>query len=137
MVVEVLGLDEAEVLPPRVAQNVAEQVDAAAAFAREVDVVDGVIHLGLEARARLEADHRGRRRPGTQLTEPLADRGVAAGETTLPQFIEEPHRGQIGITAQQFLEHRLVWIELPAAASGKAWRSSVPRIGPGPGPAPH
>jgi hypothetical protein len=41
----VLGLDEAEVLPPRVAQDVAEQVDAAPAFAGEVDLVGGVIHL--------------------------------------------------------------------------------------------
>ena len=60
MVVEVLGLDEAEVLPPRVAQQVAEGMDAAAAFAGEVEVIGGVIHLGLDARGRLEADHRER-----------------------------------------------------------------------------
>ena len=56
---EVLGLDEAQVLPARVAQHVAEGVDPAAAFLGEVDVVGGVIHLGLDARCGLEAHHRG------------------------------------------------------------------------------
>ena len=44
---EVLGLDEVEVLPPRVAQHVAEGVHAAAAFVGEIEVVGGIIHLCL------------------------------------------------------------------------------------------
>ena len=107
----VLGLDEAEVLPPRVAQDVAEQTDAAPTFAGKVEVVDGVIHLGLGARRRLEADHRERRRAGPQLAEPLADHSISAGETPLAQLLQEPHGGQFGISAQQFLDDRLIGIE--------------------------
>ena len=61
----VLVLDEAKVLPSRVAQDVAEQTDAAPALAGEVEVVHGIIHLSLGSGARLEADHRDRRPSGT------------------------------------------------------------------------
>jgi hypothetical protein len=44
---KVLGLDEAQVLATRVAEQIAEQVDAATAFFAEVDVVGRVIDLGL------------------------------------------------------------------------------------------
>ena len=52
---QVHRLDEAQVLPPRVAEQVAEQVDAPAAFAREVDVVDAIVHLCLQPLARSQS----------------------------------------------------------------------------------
>ena len=54
---QILGLDESQILAARVAQDVTEQQDAAAALGGEVDVMDGIVHLGLDARRRLEADH--------------------------------------------------------------------------------
>ena len=45
---EVLGLDEVEILPPRVAQHVAEGVHAAAALVAEVQIIGGIIHLCLD-----------------------------------------------------------------------------------------
>jgi hypothetical protein len=110
---QILGLDESQILAARVAQDVAEQRDAAAALGGEVDVMDGVVHLGLGSRRRLEADHGSRRRPGTQFGEPLADHGIAAGESPLPQFLEQPHGSQFGIASQQFLDDRLVRVEPP------------------------
>ena len=107
----VLGLDEAEVLSTRVAQDVAEQIDAALALAGEVEVVDGVIHLSLGTRRRLEADHRQRRRSGTQRAQPLADHGIPARETALTELLQEPHGGQIGISTQQFVYERKKRIE--------------------------
>ena len=61
---QVHRLDPAQVLPPRVAEQVAEQVDAPAAFAREVEVVDAIVHLGLLAWPGLKARHGRRRRRG-------------------------------------------------------------------------
>ena len=55
---QIHGLDEAEVLPPGVGEQVAEQIDAAAAFTREVQVVNAVVHLRLRARPGLDARHR-------------------------------------------------------------------------------
>ena len=75
---QVHRLDEAQVLPPGVAEQVAEQVDATAAFTREVDVVDAVVHLGLHAGPGLEARHGRRRGPRPQAHDPFADRRVAA-----------------------------------------------------------
>ena len=42
---EVLRLGEVQVLTPRVAQDVTEQVDAPPPFLGEVDLVGGIIHL--------------------------------------------------------------------------------------------
>ena len=72
-------LDEAQILPPRVAEQVAEQIDAPAAFAGEVDVVDAIVHLGLQPWPGLKARH-GRRR-GARPQQPHAlphDRVAAA-----------------------------------------------------------
>ena len=54
---QIVGLDESQVLAAPVAQDGAEQRDAAATIGGDVDVVDGVIHLGLGTPRRLEADH--------------------------------------------------------------------------------
>ena len=69
---EVLGLDEPQVLAARVAQDVAEQSDAPPALGGEVDVVDGVIHLGLGARAVSKRTTGDGVAAGAKLAEPLA-----------------------------------------------------------------
>ena len=58
---QILRFDEAQVLAAGVAEQVTEEIDAAAAFAGEVEIVDAEVHLGLVARPGLEARH-GRRR---------------------------------------------------------------------------
>ncbi len=55
---KVLRLDEPQVLTPRVAQHIAEQLDSPPSLAAEVDRVGGVVHLGLESRTRLETLYR-------------------------------------------------------------------------------
>ncbi|MGO9107619.1 MAG: hypothetical protein ACLP9L_00160 [Thermoguttaceae bacterium] len=66
---QILGLDESQLHAAPVAQDGAEQRDAAAALGGEVDVVDGVIHLGLGTPRRRAADHaepsQSRRKHGT------------------------------------------------------------------------
>ena len=54
---EILALDEVQILPARVAQHIAEGVNPAASFDREIEVIGGVIHLRLKPRRRLEPPH--------------------------------------------------------------------------------
>ena len=54
---QILAVDESQILAARVAQDVTEQRDATAALGGEVDVMDGIVHLGLDARRRLKSDH--------------------------------------------------------------------------------
>ena len=68
---EVLRLDEVEVLPPRVAQHVAEGVHAAAAFVAEIEIIRGVIHLCLMPRGGLEPPHGLDDRSGSQPHAPV------------------------------------------------------------------
>ena len=44
---KVLGIHEAQVLPPRITEDVTEEVDPPPALLREVDLVGGIIHLRL------------------------------------------------------------------------------------------
>ncbi len=75
---QVHRLDKAQVLPARIAQHVAEQVNPTPAFTQEVQVVDAKIHLRLLARPRLETRHRrlGGTRP--QMPDAFAHDGVVA-----------------------------------------------------------
>ena len=47
---EVLPLGETEILPARITKQIAEQVNATSAFGREIDVVNGPVHLCLDPR---------------------------------------------------------------------------------------
>ena len=128
-------LDEAQVLPARVAEQVAEQVDAPPAFAGEVDVIDAIVHLRL--------------RPG-----PVSKRGTGAGaargrnsrtrwrttvyppgEAACLQFLQGALDGEVRILGQQFLQDRLERID--DAARGAAWATARPgrRAAPAPAPA--
>ncbi len=64
-------------------------MDAAAAFAREIDVVGTIIHLGLGAARSLEADHRFTGRSGPKFQDALANNGQAAAKALQPQFLED------------------------------------------------
>ena len=99
--VEVLADDEVQVLAPRVAQQVAEQLHAAWAFLGKGDGIRGIIHLRLCPRCGLETDHRrlGGRRP--QLLQPPPHRRVTARKAALPQLLPQPLSGQVGIALQQ------------------------------------
>ena len=74
---EVLALGETQVLPARVGQQIAEQVDAATSFPREVQVVLRVIHLRLLSRRGFKPPDQGPRRLGTQHPHPVPHDGVA------------------------------------------------------------
>jgi hypothetical protein len=54
---QILAVNEPQILAARVTQDVTEQRDAAAALGGEVDVVDGIVHLGLDARRCLKSNH--------------------------------------------------------------------------------
>jgi len=75
---EVLGFDEAQVAPSRVAEDVAEGPDLRLSFREEIDLEGRVIHLRLDARPGLESDDRLDDGPRPHLSEPLFDDGVAA-----------------------------------------------------------
>ena len=109
---QVLRLDEAQVLPARVTQHVAEEVDAAAAFVGEVDVVGAVIHLGLLPRQRLEADHRFAERCRPQFQDPLPNDGAAAAKTLGPQLLEDARDRDVGIALEQLLDRVVEGIDL-------------------------
>ena len=104
---QVHRLDEAEVLPPGVAEQVAEEIDAAPAFAGEVDVVNAMIHLGLIARPGLEARHGRRRGSRPQPLDPFADDRVMSGEAAGPEFLKGAFPRQVRIAAEQFFQDRL------------------------------
>ena len=116
---EVLRLDEAEVLPPRVAQHVAEGVNAAAAFVAEVEVIRGVIHLGLLSRRGLEPPHGGDHRARAQAPHPFGEDRVTPRVTAPAQFLVDPLGGDVGIARQQVDDHRFVRVE--QAAARPAW----------------
>ena len=100
-------LDETQVLPARIAEQVAEQIDAPPAFAREVDVVDAMIHLCLHPWPGLKARH-GRRR-GARPQQPQAsmhDR-VLAGEAACLQFLHGALDGQV----------RIAWRAVPSRSA--------------------
>jgi len=73
---EVLRLDEVEVLPPRVAEYVAEGVHAATALVREVEIRGGIIHLRLLPRGGLEPPDGRDDRGGPQPQHPFGEDGV-------------------------------------------------------------
>ena len=71
------GGREAQVLPPRIAQHVTEQVHFAATFLSEVQRVDGVVHLSLDPGTGLKTLHRRPAKLGSQLFHPLAKNRIA------------------------------------------------------------
>jgi hypothetical protein len=80
---EVLGVDEAQVAPAGIAEDVAEGIDPPASLCCEVDVEGRVVHLRLDAGACLEAHHWLGDGLGAQAAQPLAHDGVGTFESAL------------------------------------------------------
>ena len=120
---QVHRLDEVQVLPTRVAQQIAEEVHAPPAFTREVEIVDAVIHLRLRAWPGLKARHGRARRARTQQPDALAHDRVLAGEAACLQFLQGALGGEIRVLGEQFLQNRLERIDdaLAWSRSGR-WR---------------
>ena len=116
-------LDEAQVLPARVAEQVAEQVDAPAAFAREVDVIDAIVHLCLQAWPGLKARHGWPRGARPQQPEALTHDRVLAGEAACLQFLQGALGGEVRILGEQFLQDRLERIDDAAGVDAAGVRA--------------
>ncbi len=112
----VLRFDEPQVLPARVAQDQAEQVDPPPAFLGEVQRVDGIIHLSLDTGSGLEPLDPGRLEAWTQLTDTLTEDAVAAGVTAPPQFLPDPLDRDLRIAREQILNRLHVRIDQARAA---------------------
>jgi len=95
-------LDEPQILPTRVAEQVAEEVHAPTALAPEVQVIDTVVHLRLRAWPGLKARHGRARRARTQQPHALAHHRVLAREAARLQFLQGALDGEVGILGQQF-----------------------------------
>ena len=119
---QVLDFDEAEVLPARVAQQVAEQMDAAAAGPGEVEIVGAVIHLCLRPGVGLETHDRFARGPRPQLPDALAENRVAAGEAQPPQLFEQPRDRDVGVTRQPLTNRVVVGIERTGTSTRRCRR---------------
>ena len=89
---EVLRLREVQVLPPRVAQDVTEQVDSPPPLLGEVDLVGGIIHLRLLPFGCLESQHRLATRLRAQPTHQVLHDRVLARETPATQLLMNPQR---------------------------------------------
>src|SRR6266508_658282 len=105
---QVHRLDEAQIRAARVAEQVAEQIDTPTAVAREVEVVDAMVHLGLGTWPGLKARHGRRRGTRPQSLDALAHDGVLAAKSTGLQFLEGALAGQVQIAGEQLLQDRLV-----------------------------
>jgi len=114
---EVLTLDEPNILTPRVAQDVAEQVDSTRPFLREIDRAGGIVHLGLRAGRRLEPHHRLFPAARSKPANPLFDDRVPAWKPLFSQFFEHPHRRDLRVTLQQGADRCFVRIQLAGAFS--------------------
>src|SRR5262249_32107928 len=112
-------LDEAQVLPPRVGEQITEQVDAAPAFAAEVQIVHAVIHLRLLAWSGLEPHDRRRRGPWSQPPQALTHNGVLTAEAACPQLFEGALTGEVRVLRQQLPEQSFVLVQ---RAAPPPWR---------------
>src|SRR5208283_3990829 len=112
---EVLGLHETQVLPPRVAQDVTEQVDSLPALLRKVDLVGGVIHLRLLPLAALETHYRHAAPIGTEPTQQVLHDRVLARKTRLTQLLEDAPRRDARPAREKILDERNMPIQNAAA----------------------
>ena len=136
---EILRLDEVEVLPPRVAQHVAEGVHAAAAFVAEIQIIRGIIHLGLFPGAVSNRRTGATTGAGTQPPHPFGEDRVTSRVTEPAQFLVDPSDRDVGVPRQQVGDRRFVGVELAAARRrGRGALAAVRRRGlarPAPTPA--
>src|SRR5207247_8039680 len=94
----------------------------------EVQVVAAVIHLGLRARRRLEADDRLSARQRPQFVDAFADDADAAGETLRPQLLEDADERHVGIALEQLADRVVERID-PARSPPPARRQLSGAVG--------
>src|ERR1019366_286025 len=105
-----------DLLPARIAEQVAEEINAPPAFAREVDVIDAMIHLRLHPWLGLKARHGPRRGAWPQQTQATMHDRVLAGEAACLQFLHGTLGGDVRALGEQFLRD---WFE--RVDDGFAW----------------
>ena len=108
---EVLILREAQILTPRPGQNVAEQINPPPTVQNEVQIVLGVIHLGLLAGTGLKTLNQRPSRLRTPPPQMIPDDRILARKAAACQFLEHPHGGDVRIAGQQFLHRLLVIVQ--------------------------
>ena len=112
-------------------------MNAATAFRGEVDVIGAVIHLGLGARRRLEADDRFATRTWPPVLDAFAHDGVAAGKTLSAQFFEDARGRHVRVAVKQLADGVVVSVELAWPPCGQPstrqtladWRVRLPSGG--------
>ena len=97
--VEVLSLRKADILSPGITQQITEQIDFSATFLREVDLIGGPVHLGLNARTGLEANREWLGRLPAKFADAIANERVLAWIALLFQLFEQPRGGNAWISA--------------------------------------
>jgi len=102
---------ESQVLPPRIAQHVTEQVYFAATFLSEVQRVDGVVHLGLNPGTGLKTLHRRPTKLRSQLFHPLAENRIATPVAPATHFFQQSNYADVGIPRQVLAQGRFVSID--------------------------
>ena len=110
----VLGVGETQVLSPAVAQEVTEQIHLAAAFLGEIQGVDAIVHLRLNAWSRLKTLHGWTAELRPQLLHPLPKNRVAARVTHAPQLLQQADHAHLGIPREIFTQRGLVGVHLAA-----------------------
>src|SRR3972149_3181157 len=108
---EVLGLREMQVLPPGVPENITEQVAPPPALFREVDLVDRVVHLGLNPRAGLETQHGLATRLRPEPMHQVLDDCVPTHESPSTQLLVDAHGGDRRPAGEEFLNEGHVLVE--------------------------
>ena len=108
---EVLTFGEAQVLPPRIRQDITEEIDPPAAFLREVQVVLGIVHLCLHPRRRFKAFDQGPFRLRTQPGHSFFENGVAALKAAGSQFLQHADGGDARIATKQLTHHVFVVVQ--------------------------
>ena len=110
-----LRRDEVEIRTTPITEEIAEHVDAAAAFVGEIEIIRGIIHLRLLTRGGLEPLHGRDRRARAQLPHPLGEDGVTARVAESAQFLVDALRGDVGIARQQVGDRCVIGVELTGA----------------------
>ena len=108
---KVLSFGKADILPPRISQDIAEQFYAATPLLREVNRVCRPIHLGLSTRQSFKANHWSVRLR-TMTLHKSAESRVTALVTQLAQLLEGPLCCDIWITSEQLIQGFNEWPEL-------------------------
>ena len=127
---EVLAFGKTDILPPGVAQDIAEEFHTTTAFLSKVNRVSRPIHLTLRTGRSLEANH-GSFRLSATVFDIGAKRGVTSVIAELRQLFEGSLSGNVGITSHQLRQGIKERIELRLTSQRDWSEASWRRIGIG------